>query len=71
MQGGHQAVGLDTIPDLTVRDWAARRGGSYGYGRACMTIEAGARDRVAQRIGDVRQLPLEVCRSDRKLKPPE
>lgn len=69
-QGGRQAPGLDTLPDLTEREWVVTNAGSYGYGCGCMSVTA-TRGRKVLRIADFRQQPLKICRADRKLPRPD
>ena len=70
MQGGRQVRGLDTLPDLTVREWVVTNGSSYGYGCACLTLTAGP-DRTVRSIAAFRQRPLSTCRADKRLPKPE
>jgi hypothetical protein len=71
VQGGHQATGLDELPDLTERDWVVTNGSSYGYGCACLTVEVdeGAKQ-ITRIVGGVQQKPISACRADRRLPPP-
>ncbi|GJD36073.1 DUF4087 domain-containing protein [Methylobacterium aerolatum] len=65
-QGGPHARGLDTLPDLTVRDWIVTNSGSYGYGCACLSLDAGP-GRTVRAIAAFQQRPLSDCRRDRAL----
>jgi hypothetical protein len=71
MQGGYQAPGLDSVPDLTERHWVVTNGASYGYGCACVSGTFDPRKKRVTRIGQVRQKPIAACRADRKLKRPD
>lgn len=70
MQGGHQARGLDALPDLTGHDWVVTNASSYGYGCACLSLTAGP-DRTVRAITAFRQRPLTACRADKRLPTPE
>ena len=78
IQGGHQAIGLDDVPDLAGRHWVVTNEVGYGYGCACMTVEAtstatGAAaelvsgKRVIERFRDFKQQPLATCQRGSKL----
>lgn len=65
-QGGYQAQGLNTIPDISARDYV-KTNGYYGYACACMDVQT---DRQRGRILSLRnfkQLSLSQCRRDRAL----
>ncbi|WP_294289295.1 DUF4087 domain-containing protein [uncultured Sphingomonas sp.] len=68
-QGGYQAPGLDTLPDLTEREWV-RTNGSYGYGCACLTMQVDRRSKRVVRVLSAQQRPLKACRADRRLAKP-
>ena len=68
-QGADQAPGMDEMPDMSTAGWVETNG-HYGYGCACMTIEADA-DGTVTRVADAQPKPLRQCRSDRKLPRPE
>jgi Protein of unknown function (DUF4087) len=73
VQGGKQAEGFDSIPDLTEREWITTNAGSYGYGCACLDVKtnvSGSGERSITRIMAVKQRPLRACRADKKLKKP-
>jgi hypothetical protein len=63
-QGGYQAPGLDTFPDLTEGEWKVTNGSSYGYGCACLDAKVDASTRRVERIDHIRQKPLRACSSD-------
>jgi len=69
-QGENRPPGMDSIPDLTTREWQ-RVNGWYGYGCACMTVVTDPAARRIRRIVEdsVQQLPLARCRADRALPP--
>jgi hypothetical protein len=66
-QGGHQAQGLRTVPDMDRSEWVITNVGSYGYGCACMTVDTDARTKRITRVHSTRQKKLAICRADRKL----
>ena len=68
-QGGYQAPGLDSMPDMTTAGWRARNR-SYGYGCACMTLRVDRASRQVLRIADARPRPLRQCSADRRLPRP-
>lgn len=65
-QGGHQADGMDDLPDMSRRGWV-RTNGYYGYGCACMTVATDRATRRITRIAAATPLPLRRCRADRRL----
>ncbi len=67
VQGGPQVRGLDTIPDLSRRDWQAE-GPSSGQGCGCLDITAASGSRRVMAMRFVRQMPLRVCRADPTLR---
>lgn len=69
-QGGFQASGLDTVPDLTERDWVVTNGSSYGYGCACLRVQTDPKERRITRIHTVKQQPIKICAADKKLPRP-
>jgi hypothetical protein len=66
-QGGHQAMGLKTMPDMKGADWVVTNVGSYGYGCACMTVDTDARRRIVTRIHSARVRKLAACQADKAL----
>jgi Protein of unknown function (DUF4087) len=68
VQGGPQAEG--DWPEFPRYRWV-RTNGSYGYGCACMTVEADAATGQVSRIVASRSRPLSRCRADRALKEPK
>ncbi len=68
-QGGHQAIGMDEIPNLTTGGWVATNG-SYGHGCACITGTFDARTRQVVQIYRAEGVPLARCKADRALPAP-
>ncbi len=68
-QGGHQAIGLDEVPDLSTGGWVETNGG-YGYGCACVTGTFDARRHQVVRIDRAEAVPLARCTADRTLPAP-
>lgn len=66
-QGGHQAPGLDELPDMQTQGWVRTNAGSYGYGCACLDVTVDRRSRRITYIAGGRPLPLRQCRADRRL----
>lgn len=65
-QGREPPPGMDSMRDMTTAGWVATNG-YYGYGCACVTLEA---DRATRRVTCVlagEPLPLARCRADRSL----
>jgi hypothetical protein len=67
-QGARETPGMDRMPDMTEREWV-RTNGYYGYGCACVVMDADSR-RDVTRIHAAEQLPLARCRNDRSLPRP-
>lgn len=65
-QGGYQALGMEAMPDMTIRGWV-RTNGHHGYGCGCMDVRVDRRARRITRILRARPLPLRQCRADRRL----
>lgn len=65
-----EPVGMDLIPDLTVKDWVVTNPPGYGYGCACMTVETDPRGKRITRIVAIAQRPVRICRADRALPKP-
>ena len=70
LQGGYQAPGLDTIPDLTGANWIVTNGSTYGYGCICMLGDFDKISKKINRIEGVKQQALSICKSDKSLPPP-
>jgi hypothetical protein len=73
-QGGRQARGFDTIPDLSQRDYLPNRANpNRGYACACMdvTTNRNPRDKWILSLRNFKQLPINQCRRDRALPRPE
>lgn len=68
-QGADQAPGMDEMPDMSAGEWVETNG-YYGYGCACMTIDADADGKVL-RVSEAAPKPLAQCRSDRSLPSPD
>ena len=69
VQGGYEAQGFDSMPDMTTAGWVETNG-HYGYGYACLTVETDAKRRQVTRILSARPVPLGQCRADRRLPRP-
>ena len=69
VQGGYEAQGFDSMPDMTTAGWVETNG-HYGYGCACLTVETDAKRRQVTRILSARPVPLGQCRADRRLPGP-
>jgi hypothetical protein len=67
-QGGHQAEGMDDVPDMEAYGWQETNG-HYGYGCACIDVTAGPGGTVT-RIARVQPKPLKQCRADKALPRP-
>ncbi|MGL4241585.1 MAG: DUF4087 domain-containing protein [Beijerinckiaceae bacterium] len=67
IQGRGGVPGFDDIPDMSTRGWVVTNGSSYGYGCACIEIEAGAKIGDVKRMGKATPRPLSACRADPKL----
>ena len=66
LQGGHQAPGLNSLPDMRAKGWVETNG-SYGYGCACMQVTTDKRTDRITRIHSATPLPIKRCTADRKL----
>ena len=65
-QGGPPVPGMDSIPDMTTREWV-RTNGHHGHGCACLTIEVEHAPRRVLRVLAATPLPLALCQADRAL----
>ena len=65
-QGGYQAPGMDSMPDMTTRGWV-NSNGNYGHGCACMNVSVDRASRRVTRIESATPLPLRQCRADPRL----
>lgn len=65
VQGGHQAAEESLYPDFAETQWVSESG-SYGYGCACLQVEADSKQQVV-RIHKATAKELKVCRTDRAL----
>jgi hypothetical protein len=66
-QGGYQAAGIDSLPDMTRRGWVSTNVGSYGYGCACLKVIVDPVRKRVTRLLAAEPLPLARCRGDRRL----
>ncbi|MDQ0465303.1 hypothetical protein QO010_003090 [Caulobacter ginsengisoli] len=62
--------GMESIPDLTGRNWVVTNGAAYGYGCVCMGVDVDRAARRITRIYSVKQKPLSACRADKRLPKP-
>ena len=69
LQGGHQAPGLNSLPDMRVKGWVETNG-SYGYGCACMQVKTDGNTGLVTRIYSATPLPIKRCLADKKLPRP-
>jgi hypothetical protein len=65
-QGGRQADGMDTMPDMSTKGWVETNG-HHGYGCACMTVEVNRKTKQITRVINATPIPLRKCRADRAL----
>lgn len=63
-QGGHQAEG--DWPSFSDAQWV-KTNVHYGYGCACLDVEADAAEKRVLRILRAKAKPLKACRSDKTL----
>ncbi|MES2988891.1 MAG: DUF4087 domain-containing protein [Pseudomonadota bacterium] len=68
-QGSEGVDGMDTIPDLTEKQWV-KTNGYYGYGCGCMRATVNKAKMQIIRIHSFTQKSLKTCRADRKLAEP-
>jgi uncharacterized protein DUF4087 len=68
IQGGHQAEG--PWPTFKKRQWVHTNGGSYGYGCACLRVEADHKTKRVLTIKRAEARELAACRADPALKEP-
>ena len=66
LQGGHQAPGLNSLPDMRTKGWVETNG-SYGYGCACMQVTTDEPTGRVTRIYSATPLPIKRCIADKKL----
>ncbi|WP_439567446.1 DUF4087 domain-containing protein [Sphingopyxis sp.] len=66
LQGGHQAPGLNSLPDMRAKGWVATNG-SYGYGCGCMQVTTDKSTARVTRIYSATPLPINRCIADKKL----
>lgn len=66
IQGGHQAKG--NWPKFKPAEWIRSGAGSYGYGCACLRLQANAETRDVMLIVAATARPLTACRGDPALK---
>jgi hypothetical protein len=65
VQGGHQAEG--DWPDFG-KQWVHTNAGDYGYGCACLRLQANHKTHEVIKIESARVRPLSACRRDRALR---
>jgi hypothetical protein len=65
VQGGHQADG--DWPEFGPGQWV-KTNGNYGYGCACLRVEANSRTHEVSRIESAEPRALSACRKDAALK---
>jgi hypothetical protein len=68
-QGGHEAVGMERIGDISAGDYRATNG-NYGYACGCMAVDADSNGYVNQ-IYSFRQSSIAKCENDGSLPAPE
>ena len=68
-QGGYEAPGMETMPDIPDRRWV-RRNGNYGYTCACLNVTIDRRSERVTRVRGGTALPIATCRADRRLPRP-
>ncbi len=69
VQGGYEAQGFDSMPDMTTAGWVETNG-HYGYGCACLTVATDPKRKQVTRILSARPMPLGQWRADRLLPRP-
>ncbi|WP_428627230.1 DUF4087 domain-containing protein [Sphingopyxis sp.] len=69
-QGGYQAPGLNSLPDMRAKGWVETNG-SYGYGCACMQVTTDESTGRITRIHSATPLPIKRCTADKKLPRPD
>jgi hypothetical protein len=65
VQGGHQAEG--DWPEFGAAQWV-KTNGHYGYGCACMRVQANSKTREVSMIESAQPRALSACRNDAALK---
>lgn len=65
-QGGHQASG--DWPKFAEAEWVRFGAANYGYGCACLRVQADAKTKRVHRIFAASARPLAVCRGDPAIK---
>lgn len=63
-QGRQGAEGMDDLGNHAAPGWVGDDPRGYGYGCACVVMEADRATRRVQRVVSVEPLPLSRCRSD-------
>jgi hypothetical protein len=69
IQGGYQMPEEWPWPSFSPQQWVITNTGNYGYGCACLTLEANPKSRQVLKIKSSQPLPLATCRQDRHLVP--
>ena len=68
-QSGHEATG--EWPRFKAAQWVRAGNGSYGYGCACLRVEANVETSEVDRILSSRARPLAACRADPRVRDKE
>lgn len=71
LQGGYEAPGFDTMPDMTTQGWVETNSGGHGYGCACLEVVVNKKSGLVTRLLSARPLPLNRCKADHKLPRPD
>lgn len=69
-QGGYQTPGDWPWPDFKTSEWIETNVGNYGYGCACLKMQANPKTRRALAINQAYSKPLRACRQEPRLKEP-
>ena len=68
VQGGHQAEGMENMPEsLFGQGWIAVNG-DYGYRCACLKVDTDRKTSRIRQIHAARPLPMRKCEADKALK---
>jgi hypothetical protein len=66
-QGGHQAEGMENMPEsLFEKGWVAVNG-SYGYRCACLKMDTDPATQRVRKIHSAKALPMSRCDGDKAL----
>ena len=69
VQGGYEAQGFDSMPDMTTAGWVETNG-HYCYGCACLNVATDPKRKQVICILSARPVLLGQCRADRQLPRP-